>query len=60
MVIEKVRSGYHPSKEQYSSIGLFDVTRDLVGLHVERYPPTILGYEVNLKDVVIWIAWSTP
>ena len=33
--------------------GLFDVTKDLVGL--ERLPLPILGYEVNLKDVIIWI-----
>lgn len=33
--------------------GLFDVTRSLVS--IERLPSEVPGYEVNLKNVTIWI-----
>lgn len=33
--------------------GQFDVTRSLIG--IERLPPQVPGFEVNLKNVIIWV-----
>jgi len=33
--------------------GLFNVTRNLID--IERLPPQVPGYEVNLKKVAIWV-----
>lgn len=33
--------------------GQFDVTRSLIG--IERLPPEVPGFEVNLQKVIVWI-----
>ena len=37
--------------------GKFDVTRSLIG--IERLPPEVPGFEVNLQKAIVWIIRET-